>query len=91
MQGIGPVHDRLGDIKNKNKNMSYSTITNSLIRTGIDSKSLEGILFRVMLAAVTNKPHHLVVHKTGIYFSLTEPAKVVKGPRNLPCGDSTIP
>lgn len=39
---------------------------------------------------VTKKPHHLVVHKIGIYFSLTEPAKVGKGPRILPCGDSTI-
>lgn len=77
--------------KKTKKNRSYSTITNSLRHTGINSKSLDGILSRVMLAAITNKPHHLVVHKIGIYFSLTEPAKGGKGPRILPCGDSTIP
>ena len=45
-----------------------------------------------MLAAVIYYlPHHLVVHKIGTYFSLTEPDKVGKGPRILPCGDSTIP
>ena len=79
-------------LKKKKKNRSYSTITNSLRCTGINSKSLEGILFRVMLAAVIYYlPHHLAVHKIGTYFSLTEPDKVGKGPRILPCGDSTIP
>ena len=72
------------------KNRSYYTTTNSLRCTGLESKGLEGILFRVMLAAVTNKPYHLVVHKIEIYFSLTEPANVGKGSRLLPRGDSTI-